>query len=315
MTTPIGSAFDPIVVSEDEIHENPATPFKNRTPISKASSSKTSGPSSTKSAKTNKTRRILVPEDFKRAPQSTPQKDSTNGINLSTISGSKSKTFSPQSFGKSQNILPRRRVQAYTESEDSFLSDVEPDGGADGLLRVIPSSGNATETPSQRSYPRNQGKSPRYSIGPGSPFLLPLQPQRSKRQRVEEQQSKHNDNERSGFQEHGTQEETWDDVSSNDERSFDEAEPLKETEIGKLEESLTQFQENMQNDHGDTVKWLLHDARTAAANRQPLFIDKVSLFADMKPAHIVSSAGAPSGFVITDMYSYVSSSAQVYSHF
>jgi hypothetical protein len=204
-------------------------------------------------------------------------------------------------------------MQPYAETEDSSLSDIEPEEVTDELLRVIRSPENALETPSKRSYRVNQEKSPRYSIGSGSPLLPRLKAQKLQ-QRFKEQQSNHNENESSDFHEQGPQEDTWGGLSSNDERDSDEAEPLQKTEIGRLEEALTRFQESMQNDHGDTVKWLLHDARTAAANRQPLFIDKVSPFASIQPAHIVSSGSIPNGFVITDMHSYVSSRAQLCSH-
>jgi hypothetical protein len=76
--------------------------------------------------------------------------------------------------------------------------------------------------------------------------------------------------------------------------------------VKQLEKSLRNFEQDMRDEHALTVRWLLHDAKEAAKNKENLFMDKVSPFALMKGVQLRPGEPAPQGTVTDKLESHVS---------
>jgi hypothetical protein len=76
--------------------------------------------------------------------------------------------------------------------------------------------------------------------------------------------------------------------------------------VKQLEKSLRDFEQGMRDEHALTVRWLLHDAKEAAKNRENLFMDKISPFASMKGVQLRPGEPAPQGAVTDKLESHVS---------
>lgn len=77
-------------------------------------------------------------------------------------------------------------------------------------------------------------------------------------------------------------------------------------ETGNLQEGLQRFYETMQEDHANTVRWLLYDARKAIEDREPLFMDEVSPFASLEPDHVTPESVIPDEYTTVNINFYVS---------
>ena len=75
--------------------------------------------------------------------------------------------------------------------------------------------------------------------------------------------------------------------------------------ITDLEDSLRDFEERMREHHALTVRWLLFDSKKAVVDADPLFVDKKSPFATMKPVQILPGEALPSGVTTLMLSSYV----------
>jgi hypothetical protein len=67
--------------------------------------------------------------------------------------------------------------------------------------------------------------------------------------------------------------------------STDQNSHVQQPNIVELEESLEELQQRVYDDHAETVKWLLHDARRATANTKSAFTNRDSPFAQMTPVN------------------------------
>jgi hypothetical protein len=82
----------------------------------------------------------------------------------------------------------------------------------------------------------------------------------------------------------------------------------QQLDLVELEDSLHQFQQRVFDDHAETVKWLLHDAKRAAAGTKSAFLDKVSPFASMQSVSALPGP-APDGMTKLNLDTYVSTEA------
>jgi hypothetical protein len=71
--------------------------------------------------------------------------------------------------------------------------------------------------------------------------------------------------------------------------------PLQDSQMLDLETSLQQLHHKMLNNHGETVRWLLFDAKRNSERTQSAFMDQVSPFASMQPIDIPPSEPVPEG--------------------
>lgn len=76
-------------------------------------------------------------------------------------------------------------------------------------------------------------------------------------------------------------------------------------DLDHLEEALVQLRQRVGDDHAETVKWLLHDAKRASDGRKSAFMDKVSPFASMTPVK-APPGPAPDGMTKLRLDTYVS---------
>ena len=60
---------------------------------------------------------------------------------------------------------------------------------------------------------------------------------------------------------------------------------IQQPNVVELEKKLIGFQQRVHADHAETVKWLLHDARRATAERRVSFVDDICPFASMRPVN------------------------------
>ena len=71
-------------------------------------------------------------------------------------------------------------------------------------------------------------------------------------------------------------------------RSTDQDSNVHYQNIVDLEERLNEFQQRVHDDHAETVKWLLHDARRVSTQSVSPFIDDICPFTSMKPVNALS---------------------------
>ncbi|KAG0645584.1 Enhancer of zeste [Hyphodiscus hymeniophilus] len=76
----------------------------------------------------------------------------------------------------------------------------------------------------------------------------------------------------------------------------DEQSLNQQPNIVDLEERLEKFQQRVHDDHAETVKWLLHDARRAVAKENSPFIDDICPFAAMKAVNAIHGQ-TPDGMI------------------
>lgn len=194
---------------------------------------------------------------------------------------------SSSASGNAQSVLAREPKQAGTEVEDTTDFEAEINEHPHIMTRNYnDASPRLSAKPNAFSL-----SSPGHSIRSSSTLL----------QRLREQRSKSTVGSKSDLSNADPRSEPWDGTSLNYEHLGDANEPRR-MKFEHLEGKLEQFHEDMMNDHGDTVRWLLHDARTTIARREPCFIDEENPFASARPVQIMGAADASD---ISELHSYV----------
>lgn len=149
------------------------------------------------------------------------------------------------------------------------------------------------DTPSKRSSRGDQSSQKSFdrSVGTDSPLLTY---HRMKRSRINTEISR------------SQRDESPREVMARRSTSTELQSHVQQLDIDQLEEDLHQFRQRMHDDHAETVKWLLHDAKRASDRRRSAFMDEISPFASMTP--VKGTPGlAPDGMTQLKLDTYVSS--------
>lgn len=214
--------------------------------------------------------------------------------------GQRSARLAPlSSVGRPQRISSSHRlmVEHAEEEDDNDIIRLSPRTAVENGKEVDEEGEEANpeelETPSKGPFgvDRNSQKSFDQSFGTDSPIAIRSRERKSRR-----------DTEKGRIQ----RDESPRDVMAQRSISTDQQSNGQQLDIDKLEEDLIQFRQRVHDDHAETVKWLLHDAKRASDGRKSAFMDKVSPFASMTTVK-ASPALSPNGMTTLKLDSYVSS--------
>ena len=199
--------------------------------------------------------------------------------------------FSPPSASRTLNkatqFLPseKGRARAIHQSEKAVQDDDRQDG------EEVESLGDPC-TPSKRlsrGRPSSQ-RSVDKSVGTDSPLAQRYKEKRSRRE---------NGNDTIRRNESPTE------VMARRSVSTSQRSNPRQLDIADFEESLQRFEQEVLDNHAETVRWLLHDARRAVSRTKSVFMDKTSPFSSMEPVDALPAA-APEGAIRLKMDTFVS---------
>lgn len=302
--------------------------LQTRAGPSRTTSSKTltpkNGPSLAKSSVTNSRpnyTRPLLPASVKPVPYTTSKASNTPPSGSENGSANQFK-ISPRSSGKRHTttrphtLFPRGRPLAATESDDSSLSDMESAQSDDGdseeevsaddehedenmdeemvdqSIRDSPETPTKLPSRSDSNLKQSHPQSIEPPMGSSMASLLLLRP---KKQQAKIRNTPPKQCPRDQFSE----------VDIQDKSVLINEDWEEQLGVEKLQEKLQKFNGIMQEDHANTVRWLLYDARRAAEDRKSSFIDKVSPFESLKPQHVTPDSIIPEDSTIITMDSYL----------
>lgn len=188
----------------------------------------------------------------------------------------------PSQVERAQNISRNKNVIDEYSSEEEEEEEQEEDPGG----RDTPSKRTSRGRPSsQKSFDQ--------SVGTDSPLAT----------RHKEKKSRLN-NEYDGTR----RGESPRAVMARRSLSMDQQSRAPQPNIVELEDSLYQSQQRVLDDHAETVRWLLHDAKRAVERTKSVFMDNVSPFASMQPVTALPGP-EPEGMNTLKLDTFVSSAA------
>ncbi|KUJ18932.1 uncharacterized protein LY89DRAFT_667979 [Mollisia scopiformis] len=309
VASPTNSPAPAALRKETETAQRTPTPQIKESPRSSVQKKSQVQPPPQTSSK-GKTPEMLPPSDpsVQKAPQVNSASRSTRFRSQATppvkesSQTRSSKQTAPVSQPESesdQNHVSEPEHQASSPSTSSEEEEQEE------IATVSPSRNLRTSPTPSRKSARSTRESDKSTINSSSP-LIPRLKARSARAK-ENSLAVEAESAPSGSQDVSIEEPSREEQLSQQEQQSQEEQPSQE-ENPKFEwitASLQSLQQDMSDDHSESVVWLLRDAREGIQSTPDLAVDKVSPFASLKSVQIAAKEKIPNGFVAEALDSFV----------